>query len=597
MMSHTEQSLSMTTNKRVLSYEKSWQRVMEFENLPNEILLDCLKYFHALDLFYSFSQLNQRFDQLIRTLPWYVDFQDVQRSLYDRFCQHMLDDLDGQEQIDSLRLSNENTPGQIEDFLSRFSLEQFSRLRSLTLIDLGNNNIQSLKDILPKLSQLTTLRLLNSGIDEYELQPCIPINHLQTLAMNSNLAFVARTIPMKRLTLSTVSLNEISRLFQYTPLLQYLNVACIRMEVMNAEYHRSSCPAHLKHLILADFQPDFHELNCFLQNMANLRNLTVTSSNDSSMISAPHWQQLITSSFPYLKDFRFKLGYDSWSRISVVSLVFPSFQTDFWLKEHHWYVECLVQNSFCMIYTVPYRTAFSQLPLQSRRISARLSDDAQIFEHVRKLVVSENDVRKHGKYYFSNVTSLVITDSLRITNEDDERHFIDCLSSLLKLTHLKHLELSLDCRSERLFLLLQILQLAPQLSSLCTKRCSFELLAAHYPKSSRCLNDQIRKLNLREYCPFGNHQLCRVNLLDQSVPNLEQLTMSMVDSDDLFFLLNHFSKLSSFTVHFMSKDYPQELEMFKKQALERNAIVDEVIVKFRDEFLATIGVWITRNTG
>ena len=86
-------------------------------------------------------------------------------------------------------------------------------------------------------------------------------------------------------------------------------------------------------------------------------------------------------------------------------------------------------------------------------------------------------------------------------------------------------------------------------------------------------------------------------MIDQSVPNPEQLTMSMIDTDDLFFFLNHFSKLSSFTVHFMSKDYPQELEMFKKQALERNAIVDEVIVKFRDEFLATIGVWITRNTG
>ena len=123
------------------------------------------------------------------------------------------------------------------------------------------------------------------------------------------------------------------------------------------------------------------------------------------------------------------------------------------------------------------------------------------------------------------------------------------------------------------------------------------ILAARYPESSPCLNDQIRKLNLQQYCPFGNHQSCRVNLLNQSVPNLEQLTMSTIDTDDLFFLLNHFSKLSSFTIHFMSKDYPQELEMFKKQALERNAIVDEVIVKFRDDFLATIGVWITRNTG
>ena len=243
-----------------------------------------------------------------------------------------------------------------------------------------------------------------------------------------------------------------------------------------------------------------------IQRKSHVQHLYIGTKDNLTFIKGDHWRYLIDIYQRWPQD-NFSVLYcrrvlprtpvllvlSCSVHYSVVSLVFPSFQTDFWLKEHHWYVECLVQNTFCMVYTVPYRTEFSQLPLQSRRISARFFDDAQIFEHVRKLVVSENDVCKHGKYYFSNVTSLITTDSLRIINEDDERHFIDCLSSLLKLANLKHLELSLDCRSERLFLLLQILQLAPQLSSLCTKRCSFELLAAHYPKSSRCLNDQIRK--------------------------------------------------------------------------------------------------------
>jgi hypothetical protein len=54
---------------------------MKFELLPNEILIECFKYLDALDIFYSFDQLNYRFNQLIRHISLYVNFQHVRKSM------------------------------------------------------------------------------------------------------------------------------------------------------------------------------------------------------------------------------------------------------------------------------------------------------------------------------------------------------------------------------------------------------------------------------------------------------------------------------------------------------------------------------------
>ena len=138
--------------------------MMQFENLPNEILISFFDYLHIPDLFFSFDQINHRFNELIRTLPWHLDFQHIHKSVYDAFCQRMLINPEVQKQVCSLRLSNKDTPGQINDFLSKFSFDQFSHLRSLILIGLRENNIPQLQEIFPKLSEITTVRLLNYEI-------------------------------------------------------------------------------------------------------------------------------------------------------------------------------------------------------------------------------------------------------------------------------------------------------------------------------------------------------------------------------------------------------------------------------------------------
>ena len=57
------------------------------EVLPNEILLRCFQYLHAYEIFYSFIQLNYRFNQLIKSIPLYVDFQNTSNKLFfEQIC-------------------------------------------------------------------------------------------------------------------------------------------------------------------------------------------------------------------------------------------------------------------------------------------------------------------------------------------------------------------------------------------------------------------------------------------------------------------------------------------------------------------------------
>jgi hypothetical protein len=80
-----------------------------------------------------------------------VNFKSVTKKEFEFVCQRIIPD-----QVISLTLSdNELTPGQVELFLSRFQINQFIRLRSLTLIDVGPDFWEA---IVTKLIDLKNLR-------------------------------------------------------------------------------------------------------------------------------------------------------------------------------------------------------------------------------------------------------------------------------------------------------------------------------------------------------------------------------------------------------------------------------------------------------
>lgn len=563
---------------------------MQLENLPNEIFFDCFEYFHSFDCLYSFDQLNDRFNQLFRKLSWHLNLEQIDRLAYDVLCRYMLHHPDVQQQVYSLRLSDEKTPGIINDFLSKFSLDQFAQLHSLTLKNLHQDHIKLLKIMLPKLSQITTLYVLDSEIELSDLVSVLPIDNLQTLSIDSNLYFVTRTIPIIRLTLSALSLNDLCRLFAYTPLLQYLNTSCISSEILRSEYRDSHRPVDLQKIIFGDFRAEFIDLSHCLQNMSKLRDFTIGSSNDEAMLDASRWERLIKHSLPSLLNFRFRLTTNHRSHLQQIYKRFHRFQRKFWLEDHQWYTECLIKNRRPIIYTNPYPSECGPIPLTSKRYTNPLIDHSQTFKHVHDIVLSPNDLFEHGDYYFPNVTSLTITRSLQVSTENEEERVLECLMNLMNFTHLKHLEFPLDCQIQRPSLLFRILELAPQLSSFRTKPCLFNLLE-NQPIASRYLNGKIRKLDLTIYTRHSCRKLPSVQSVYQLIPNLEQLTIPIDKQKDWLFLLNEYSYLKTFHAQFKSRVSPKYLNDFSNQASNENILYSEIITKSRARRTHIYNVW------
>lgn len=62
------------------------QHFTKFEFLPNEILIECFEYLNSFDIFYSFDQLNSRFNNLIHHIRLFIDTENVNKLIFDEFC-------------------------------------------------------------------------------------------------------------------------------------------------------------------------------------------------------------------------------------------------------------------------------------------------------------------------------------------------------------------------------------------------------------------------------------------------------------------------------------------------------------------------------
>jgi hypothetical protein len=104
-----------------------------------------------------------------------VNFKSITKKEFDLVCQRIIPN-----QVISLTLSNnEDTPGQVELFLSRFQINQFTSLRSLTLIDLGPDYWQSVITRLVDLKNLRSFMYISTDTDSWICQ--IPSNDLTSL--------------------------------------------------------------------------------------------------------------------------------------------------------------------------------------------------------------------------------------------------------------------------------------------------------------------------------------------------------------------------------------------------------------------------------
>lgn len=478
---------------------------MTFELLPNELLIECFKYFNAPDLFYSFDQLNCRFYHLIRCIPLHLDCQNVRKTIFDQFSMNLLSTPEVKRQIYSINLSNTNTCILIRTFLLYFSLDEFTHLQSLTLTNIKDNNIEQLKSMLPFLLELTCFRLINFEYTEEEILPIVPISKLRTLlipTLNFILISTDEIFSIINLTISYCSLEDMYLLFRYIPMLQYLNVQNMNtyhtLPYKDNDFINNNDLYSLKRLKINSFNEDFIDLIKFLKQTPDLVSLIIETDNKQDIIDAYQWEQLIISSLPQLTIFKFRFNIHFEDNILSK---FKQFQTNFWLKQHHWYTEYILHENSAQIYTIPYISDTYKLtpyinryPNESIKNINKFNNVSELTFHLQKLPLNES-------YYFANIRSLSLENQLYTKDIDDDIlkiEQIEYLKLILNLSNIKHLIISSKCEIESSFVLLELLKQTINLSSISIE---LEYLQSFFDDEDLCkyLNKMIIKLDIYQY--------------------------------------------------------------------------------------------------
>jgi hypothetical protein len=232
--------------------------------LPVEILHILFTYFLAHETLSTFFDVSDYINSVLVAYPyWQLNFKSIRRHHFDLVCRHVRS-----ENVISLTLSDDNdTPGQSELFLSRFQIEQFIHLRSLTLFMI---EFESLESIFFKLDQLKQISSFSFNADsvthkystrshdyssEFKRVNSIILDtytrvlpHLNRLELSHAFGLVG--IPLSQLChlkITECCHDELNRIIEYSPHLVSLDV-CLELE--NPNMTISLIPSQLTRLRL-----------------------------------------------------------------------------------------------------------------------------------------------------------------------------------------------------------------------------------------------------------------------------------------------------------------------------------------------------------
>lgn len=432
---------------------------MTFESLANELILDIFEYFHTIDLFHTFSQLNLRFYTLLiqHHHGYHLNFQSISKGNFDIICQQHLPFII--DQILSLNLSDDDeTPILPKLFLSYgFTLDQFIRLKSLTLNHIHSfdiitqiiNQCQSLLNLthlnlikccLYRKDQTITSYLLNNIWKLSKLRHC----HLSNIYPISNLISTIKTTSKSIINLLFdniyCDINDLLNLFEHTPHLQRFHTTLSSFIDQNQSFDNE---------ISSLISLKLYNLNSIsslmiLQYMPNLHSLTIKSTN--ICLNGYEWETIIHDYLPNLKRFQFKMEFlfpnQNFIEQQINELI-KTFQTSFWIDKYQWFIQCYYtirnQLKITILHTLPY--TFEEFPFAYEYYCKSTCSNEQnylSYNHIHHLTLDLPCDDNLWSYISSSLDQLT---TLSVTISSKDFHYFRLKTLCEKASHLYSLKL------------------------------------------------------------------------------------------------------------------------------------------------------------
>ncbi|CAF4670363.1 unnamed protein product [Rotaria sp. Silwood1] len=429
--------------------------------LPVEILYHIIDYLDISTIFLSFSNVCTYCRVISNTYNRYqLDFRSISKTDFSHICLFILP-----ENIVSLTLSDDNkTPGEIRLFFSLFNINQFTRLLSLTLLEINEDDLSKIlhSNITSTITSLVidwreahcpsskTLTLLSSILSRL---------HLRKLELKTgSYAIEEMSWPvqstLEHIILMYVTQKQYCTILRETPNLKTLTLNHCSMHKIDeyiATLSVSILYEQLRSLILIDSRMTMNELISLLSLTPSLIYLKIICLPDSfdTIANGSRWEQFISANLPLLHKFEFFFTnmYNVYYISRDVQLLISRFQTPFWLEEKHWFVICdyIDYLNQIMLYTAPLCSTDFTYECQANKISystlITIETDAAITENVHtinltltKLMAGVATMKNimPNQYLFRNLTKLTI--------DVDQEWTIECVEFLSKIIDLSRLD-------------------------------------------------------------------------------------------------------------------------------------------------------------
>jgi hypothetical protein len=451
---------------------------MQFEQLPNELLLDLFEFLDAVHLLRAFSGLNSRLNTLLFThlQAYQLDLRFISKSYFTNICQNHLPVII--DRVISLHLSEDETPTLPSLLLSSgFTLNRFIHLKKLSLCRIWSSN--KLKELLIQCKSLLCLTHLN--VIMYDNDPWNrPLTNMFTIdpiwdlpkLTHCNLSGIdpsqslITSYSIEYLSIKSFQCNfsDLLSVLKCTP---HLRRICVNISGSTKSQLKTVIPRLIS--LNIRFQGPSQSLINLLQNMPNLSHLTIEI--DKMYLNGYEWEELFVNYLTKIKIFRMKMNFNFSSQNNTeeqMDELLHSFQTHFWLEERQWFVRCDVTSSGdssdpVILYTLPY--AFENFIYSNQCLSKSTCPNDKYYwssyDRVRVLGYDEQEnkrILKRSIQYspsFQNIQHLV-TPLTCSTN------FLSCISSLNQLISL---DVSL-CNGFAYSQLENLLHRAPRIDSL-----------------------------------------------------------------------------------------------------------------------------------
>ena len=380
---------------------------LTLDEFPVEIIYKILDELDISTIFRSLYHVCKRLDKILFSYDQYdLNLKIISLKNFHFICSRIRPD-----QVTELTLSDDETSsGLVELFLSRFSINTFVRLRSLTLAQIHNEEL--INQILIPIADHTSLLNFSSIkiINDDEIYSDMFVELLMSILTKSSLRKAYLDLSYSRTTsnplpwfgkcsvrhmtfIGTCTVNFVRNTFTHAPQLERfitddfdfadendLNDVQNNQENdassddleeiehqldQNANNDENQLPKkekftsiesinQLRSLTLSSCTFSMSKLEWILQEMSTLKQfrlITTAVYDDESILDGHRWEILIANIDKF--EFVFSVIISDSSLWNIDTCI-TTFRTPFWIKQKQWFVSLEKYDDIAILYTLPY---------------------------------------------------------------------------------------------------------------------------------------------------------------------------------------------------------------------------------------------------